>query len=507
MKILSSTQIKEADYYTITHEPISSIDLMERAASKCAEWVLDHFHQHDEFVVLCGPGNNGGDGLVIARLLHKVNKKVLVHVLNVNQKFSDEFIFNLNRYKTECSSAVHELTENYFQVKNISSKAIIIDAFFGSGLSKPITGWIKELIIQINKLNNIKIAIDIPSGLGCDDTNFAIQFPESIMVCNHTITFQTYKLSLLLTEGICYAGNVHVIDIDLHADYLNKATTSFFSINKSVVQPLLRNRSLTGHKGTFGYALLICGSTGKAGAAALSAKSCMRSGCGLLTVLTSPDCVAAINSNVPEAMTLLYNTSEGNFNLQIPAKVTSIGIGCGLSVNKTTASLIKQLLNNYKHPLIIDASALTILSENKTWLSFLQPKRILTPHPGEFDRLFNLKNPTGYQRLCVQQEMSKKLNVYIVLKNYRTSISTPKGLIFFNTTGNNGMATAGSGDVLTGLLTGLLAQGYSPLETCLTGVYIHGLAGDFSLEKETSETLIASDLINNFSNAFKALYI
>lgn len=502
MKIISVAQFKEADKYTIEHEPISSINLMERAARRCSEWILEHFNLKNNFVIFCGPANNGGDGLVISRLLANAGKVVTVYTLNINGKFTEEFLINKQRLINECKVIPIEISENDFTIQTIPSDALIIDAIFGNGLSRPVNGWLKELFSNINNLPNCKVAIDLPSGLSGDDIEFALTNPNGIIKCNYTLTFQTYKLSLLLTEGIVYAGEVVVLDINLSEDYFLKVETKFFAINKLAVQSLLKERLLYGHKGSFGHALLLCGSAGYSGAAALSAKAALSSGCGLTTVLTHPDCLNTINYLVPEAITRLYINNNNEINLTIPQKCTAIGIGCGLSVDNCSLQLLKQLINQYTGPLVIDADALNLLAQNKTMIPYLPLGTILTPHPGEFDRLFNLKNPSSYHRLSIQQEISVKYGIYIVLKNYRTSISTPKGRVFFNTTGNNGMATAGSGDVLTGIITGLLAQGYAPLESCIIGVYLHGLAGDLAKEHYTEYALLARHIIDYMGKAF-----
>jgi NAD(P)H-hydrate epimerase len=503
MKVLSAAQIREADKQTILNEPITSLNLMERAATKCSSWITEKLPESKNYIVICGPGNNGGDGLAIARMLWHYQKSVTVYYCNINQVFSVDFSSNKIRLEKETDIKPTELNENN-QTILFEENAVIIDCILGSGLNRKTEGWISDLIKELNQLNTLKISIDIPSGLFADDTNH-INGDEVIFKADYTLTFQLPKLSLLLPEGIYYAGEFIILSIGLDYQYINKAESSFFFIQEDSARQLIKKRPITGHKGTFGHAYLIGGSAGFAGAAALCSKAAIKSGCGLVTTETALDNDVCILNYAPEIMVQTGDKRSYPSQINPPAKTSAIGIGPGIGNSKETNSLLKLLLNKWNGPLVLDADALNVIADDPTLLSFIPTGSILTPHPGEFDRLFNLKNPLGIERLRKQIEMSTKYSIYILLKGYRTSISSPKGRVYFNSTGNNGMATAGCGDVLTGIITSLVAQGYYPLEACILGTYIHGLSGDIALNEQSEESLTASELINNLGKAFKKL--
>ena len=503
MKVLSGAQIREADKQTIMNEPISSLNLMERAAAKCTNWLTEQLNENKNFIIICGPGNNGGDGLAIARLLWHYQKKVTVYYCNNRQLFSDDFSSNKIRLEKETNIKPIELNDKNTSIL-FEEDAVIIDCIFGIGLNRKAEGWISELIGELNQLKALKVSIDIPSGLFADDTS-NINGDEIIFKADYTLTFELPKLSLLLPEGIYYAGELIILNIGLDNNYISNAETSFFLVQEESARQLIKKRPITGHKGTFGHAYLVCGSAGKAGAAALCAKAAIKSGCGLVTCETASENYVSILNYAPEIMVRTGDKYSYPSEINPPPKTTAIGIGPGIGNTKETNALLKLLLNKWSGPLVMDADALNIIADDQTLLSFLPAGSILTPHPGEFDRLFNLKNPLGIERLRTQIEISKKYSLYIVLKGYRTSISSPKGRIYFNSTGNNGMASAGCGDVLTGIITSFLAQGYYPLEASILGVYIHGLSGDVALNEQSEESLVAGDLINNFGKAFKKL--
>ncbi len=500
MKLFTTEQIRTWDQYTIQHEPILSIDLMERAAKVLTEEILQLFPHLHHFAIFCGPGNNGGDGLAIARLLHEQNKSVVVWIVNPNDSFSPDAQINLNRLPKEI--IIHYYSKEH--TIHLNDNTCIVDAIFGSGIRNEPEGIFFDCIQQLNKLPNFKIAIDVPSGLSGED-NRHLKSQPAVIQAQHTIAIQQPRLSFFFAENEKYVGQWSVVSIGLHPEYYENTETAYHLIEKKMVAGIIKPRSRFSHKGTFGHALLASGSIGKTGAAVLSAKACLRSGVGLLTVFIPKQSNLILQTAVPEAMTLLSDEEHHLYGrIRDVEKYAAVGIGPGIGQHADTTLVVKQLIHEYHSPIVFDADALNILAEHKTWMEFLPQGSILTPHPGEFDRLFG-KHTSGYERLMTQMAMSKRYGIYIVLKGAYTSVSTPGGNVYFNSTGNPGMATGGSGDVLTGILTGLLAQHYTPLQSCILGVYVHGLAADISLQHQSHESLIASDIIEHLGLSFQRI--
>ncbi len=500
MKIFSSAQIKSADQFTILHEPILSVDLMERAGERLTEELLLIFPKTKQYVVFIGPGNNGGDGLVMARLLKQKNREVRAFILDTTN-FSEELKINIERYKATGNELIYLRESDDIKKINEPKETLFIDALFGSGLNRPLEGLAKELVIQLNNAPNFKVSVDIPSGLSADVDHKSNV--ENTVRANLTLTIQFPKLSFFFSENEPFVGNWKVVDIQLNREFIEQEETLYYALEEKMISDLIRPRNSFAHKGSFGHAFICAGSKGKIGAAILSAKAALRTGCGLLTLQVPSAAAVEVHSKFPEAMVV---ADENEDHIATPVKnITNyhaIGFGPGIDKNPATAHVLKQLVQNASQPLVIDADGLNILSENKTWLAFVNGSTILTPHPGEFDRLTQ-KHLTGFERFTTQVAFSKKHGVYVVLKGHHTSITTPGGLCFFNTTGNNGMATAGSGDVLTGIITSLCAQGYSPLHAALLGVYLHGYAGDMAAEKLSKTSLIASDIIDHIPDFFR----
>ncbi|MBI1783004.1 MAG: NAD(P)H-hydrate dehydratase [Sphingobacteriales bacterium] len=497
MKIFSAEQIRNWDAYTIAHEPVSYIHLMERAAACCYEWITLHFPDK-HFKIFCGKGNNGGDGLAIARMLLNAGKDVSVYILEFGHKGTDDFQINLQR--------LHELTTNihfiqsaeYFPV--IKKDDIIIDAILGTGLNKPLDNFTAELAAYINQSGATVIAIDIPSGMFADKSCK----DEITVEANHTLSFQQYKLSFLLPENEDKVGAVHVLNIGLHNQYYQRETSLFELVKEDLVKSIYRPRKKFSHKGTYGHAALITGSIGFMGAAELSAAACMRSGAGKLTCYI-PECGYEIMQiAVPEAMSKISGTDDHLETFEPVAHHEAIGIGPGIGLQPSTIAVLEKVFSSTQKPIVVDADALNILSVNQQLLSKLPSHSILTPHLKEFEKLFG-KSSNDFERLESALVKATQFNCFIILKGHYSFIACPDGKGYFNSTGNAGMATAGSGDVLTGILVGLLAQGYTPLETCILGVYLHGLAGDFAAIKLSMEAMIAGDITDNLSEAFKKI--
>lgn len=513
MKILPVEKIREADAYTIEHEPIKDIDLMERAARKCFDWLYQHIPSSLSVEVIAGSGNNGGDGLAIARMLVEKEYKVEVFMAAEPGKLSPGCQINLDRLMKvrDVGCPITWLTdqENTSEAtvpllfRGGTGGGVVIDALFGSGLTRAVSGFHAELIRFINEMDALVVSIDVPSGLFIDKTVSGETHP-AIIKADYTLTFAPPKFGFFFAENDAYIGEWILLDIGLSEEFLAQAEVTNFMVTAASVKPLLRKRNKFAHKGTFGHTLLICGERGKMGAAILAAKACMRSGSGLVTVRIPRSAVNILQTAVPEAM-LSIDPDEGCFS-ELPKieGYTAIGIGPGIGMEKQTRDAFKQLIQAGL-PLIIDADAINILGENRTWLGFLPPGCILTPHPREFERIAG-KSSDEFHRNQLQRELSYKYSCYIVLKGAYTAITTPNGRCFFNTTGNPGMATGGSGDVLTGIIAGLVAQKYPPLEAALLGVYLHGLAGDLAADIFGQEALTAGEIINNIGNAFLSLY-
>lgn len=510
MKIFSAEQIKRGDAYTIMQEPISSVHLMERAAARCAQAVLEKYASQNTLLMLCGPGNNGGDGLVIARLVKPYFKDVHVFCLGNPENRSFDFIENYNKLQLTGIKPIALDTEDAWesfyaclQIQDIR----IGDALFGTGLSKPILedGYYSQVIDAINDSSARVFAVDIPSGLFAD-SNRHIDEKGYVLKAEHTFTFEQPKLSFLFSENEAFTGTVSLVPIGIHADFKAQNESNAFYLTHADAADLLKNSSTFQHKGSFGHALLVGGSKGKAGSIGLSAKACLATGAGLASVLVTEKVLPSVQAFVPEAMCI--SSGENNFIAQIPAlpaTISVLGIGPGLGTEKETVLVLKRFLAEKNLPFVLDADALNILSENKQWLSFLPQNTILTPHPKEFDRLTQ-NHETAFSRWQTQLDFSKRYQVYVVLKGAYTSITTPFGHTFFNSTGNPGMATAGSGDVLTGIITSLLAQAYTAIDAAVLGVYVHGLAGDIAYGKKGREALLASDIIDSLAPAFHQLH-
>jgi ADP-dependent NAD(P)H-hydrate dehydratase / NAD(P)H-hydrate epimerase len=504
MKILPVHKIREADEFTIIHEPISDIDLMERAATACFSWLITNVPPNKKIRIFCGTGNNGGDGMVIARLMATRGYSVEVNISGPEGKFTSNCRTNYNRLLMIPGVSVTFLSENKSLPKLSNDSDIIIDALIGSGLTKPVTGFISKVIEHINNSPSLKISIDIPSGLLSDET--MSEHPKtSVVHADYTLTFAPLKLGFLFPENDVYVGNWQLFDIGISQEFIDQTETKNYYLQPEDIRPLLKSRNTYSHKGHFGHALLICGSTGKMGAAVLSARSCLRAGAGLVSVHIPKDANAILQTAVPEAMVNLDESDSIFSGIGDLSLYNAIAVGPGIGEAKDTMRAMKNLIQNAGIPVIFDADAINILGENKTWISFVPKGSIFTPHPKEFERLAG-KTSNQYERNKLQRDFSIKYGVYVILKGAHTAITSPDGKCYFNSTGNPGMATAGSGDVLTGILAGLKAQGYSSLETCLLGTYLHGLAGDFSAEVKGQEAMIAGDIIENLGKAFLSLH-
>jgi len=498
MKIFTTDQIRAWDQYTIKNEPIPSVELMNRAARVFTAWFIDNFPTTNRpVVVIAGTGNNGGDGLAVARYLHQFFYEAKVLVYHFGEKKSADF------EEQVLSMPLHDVLELnwYDQTDNfpaIDPNAVLIDALFGSGLNRPLTGHSAKVVEWINHLPNEVVSVDIPSGLFADETSK----DNTVVQADKTFSFETPKRAFVFPENADRVGEWAFGSIGLHPDFAAKTNTDFQYLTASDIRPMYLPRKKYAHKGSYGHALLVSGSYGKMGAAILAARACLRAGVGLLTVHAPRSGFLVIQSEVPEAM--FSADHRAIFCTEIPdaAKYTSIGIGPGLGTAPETMAGLEKLLQQVERPVVLDADALNMLSGNPAWWKDIPENSILTPHPKEFERLFG-KTDNDFDRNNLQRRKALEHRVFIVLKGAHTAIAAPNGSCRFNSTGNPGMATGGTGDVLTGILTGLLAQGYPPLAACLLGVYLHGLAGDKAAATLGQEALTAGDLVGYLGEAWK----
>lgn len=495
MKIFTAEQIRECDKYTIKNEPILSIHLMERAAQSCVDWISENCKNHRNFAVFCGNGNNGGDGFAIARMLYLKGFDVDVFT-NSKAKFSPDANSNFRDLKEISGISIREFKEA--KEYRFDNRTVIIDALFGTGLSRNLEGEYKELIEFLNLKNNIKVSIDLPSGLFAD----TISSGEAIIFkADYTLSFQFWKKTFLHPETGKYAGKVHILDINLSREYIDETETQDFVIGERV-KKIFKLRDDFSHKGTYGKTIIAGGSYGKIGAVVLAARSSLKTGSGL-TFTIAPKCgYEILQTSNPEAMFIEGGTDFID-SFEIDENAT-YGIGPGLGTYNETAKGFLKFLKEYSKPLILDADALNIISADKKNLKLIPERSIITPHPKEFERLFGASE-NSFERLKLAKNQAKELGIYIVLKDHHTQVVTPEGNVFYNITGNSGLAKGGSGDILTGILTSFLAQSYSEEETAILGVWFHGKAAECAAEKHSKESMLPTDVINEFGIVFSEL--
>ncbi|AYO57261.1 bifunctional ADP-dependent NAD(P)H-hydrate dehydratase/NAD(P)H-hydrate epimerase [Chryseobacterium sp. 6424] len=500
MKIFNANQIRKADAFTITHEPVTSLKLMERAAEACAKWLLNRFPGSVTFQIFCGTGNNGGDGLALARLLHHEGFRTHVFINKNVTQFSEDGLVNLQRVRENPGIGCHYFDElDGFQ---FDGNSVIIDALFGTGLNRPLEEECALLVAQLNSLQFPKISIDIPSGLLADETFLT---DSEVFKADVTLSFQYWKRAFLHPETGKFTGDVHLLDIGLQKDFSENEPTENFVISEDMILKIYRPRNDFSHKGSYGSTKIISGSFGKMGAAVLAVKAALRCGSGLTTV-QAPDCgYDVLQLACPEA---IFVSGGSKYITAIDfapeESKESIGIGPGLGTNDETAVALLTFLKNFERPLVADADALNILAKNAENLSLLPENSIITPHPKEFERLFG-SVANSFDRLSLAREKARQYAIFIILKDHHTQIITPEGKVYYNVTGNSGMAKGGSGDALLGIITALLAQGYSSQEASIFGVWLHGKAGDLAARKFSKESMLATDLIEALGPVFMSL--
>ncbi len=497
MHICNSSTIREWDLYTIAHEPIRSIDLMERAANSCADWIARKFPAPIPFTIFCGPGNNGGDGLALARILSQSGRIVDIYLLDGPSTPSPDNLLNQGRCKS-MGKSIHHITSETDLPTQLNS--CIIDALFGTGLSRPLDGLAVKLVDLINLTNSVVVSIDIPSGLSTDRHTDS----RCIISADHTLSFQCLKPAFLVAENERYTGNVQVQDIGLSPSFPGLKSPEFHWTDKAALLPKLRIRHAFDHKGTRGHAALLAGSWGMLGAAILAARACLRSGCGKLTCFTDSESYPILQTNIPEAIFSIHDDLESTLEDLDHHAYDALGAGPGWGKKIEHSSVLKKIFSQ-DIPLVLDADALNFIAGDPSLLNLIPAGTVITPHPLEFERLFG-KASDDFERIRMARHSAIELQLNILLKGHRSCLFTPKGTIHVNSSGNPGMATSGSGDVLTGIITGLLAQGYPPEDATMLGAWLHGCAGDLYARDHGEDSLIAGDLPSYLGQAFLELH-
>lgn len=499
MHILNAQQVREWDAYTIAHTPITSLQLMEKAATACVDWIADNYGHETSFAIFCAKGNNGGDGLAIARLLYLKGYKVTVSILEFGKLGTDDFQSNLQR--------LHELdilirfVPTKETIPAIDKDEVVIDALYGSGLNRPLDGLSRLLVEHLNNSGAAIISIDLPTGLYADkslDDGLAIR-------ASHTLTFQCLKPAFLVSENELYTGKLHVLDIGLQPAFLETIKSQYILADEHLARAIYVPRSRFSHKGSHGHSLIIAGSYGKMGAAILASRACIRSGTGLLTVYIPKCGYSIMQIACPEAMVITSNdeTTVDPINADLQ-KYAAIGIGPGIGTGESTLKLLETIIHSSRNRMVFDADALNLISRNIDLLNTPHSDWIITPHPKEMERLFGTVR-NDFERIEQARLAAKKYNIVVVLKGKFTCIATPGGMTYFNSTGNAGLAKGGSGDVLTGIITALLANGYSAEGASILGCYLHGKAADLIAPIRSEESMTPGDLIEFIGAGFLSL--
>ncbi len=499
MKILTGGQFHELDLYTIEHEPIASVDLMERASRALANRLMELYQDvAQRIIVFSGPGGNGGDGLAVARMLLEVGRNVTAYLFNVTGHINPDCATNRDLLRNLNEDALIEVTSE-LTFPELHHDDLVIDALFGTGLSKSLSGGFAMVARRINQSSATVISIDVPSGLMCEDN--AYNETSHIIRAHKTLSIQIPKLAFLFSENQRFTGDVEFLDIGLSEKGLSEMKNYLWLTEESEIRALLRQRPLFAHKGTLGHALIVAGHRGMMGAAILCTRAVLRAGAGKVTAHLPHSTVDLMQISVPEAIVLMDVDSDIITSAIDASSYQAIGIGPGLGTDRYTAAAFHNYLRQQACPMVLDADAINILSDNPEWLRDVPADSILTPHPGELDRLIGHCS-SSFERMNRARNFALNFGVFVIVKGHFSEICTPTGNVLFNPTGNPGMATAGSGDVLTGVITSLLAQGYLPAEAAQLGVYIHGLAGDLAAHNMGEEGLMASDIINYLPAAF-----
>ena len=502
MNIYTASEMKRLEALAMDYGGLRPMDLMERAANELFNEIRCIKDVNTPVKVFAGPHNNGGDALAVSRLLSKEGYDVEVFLFNTSGHMSEECATQRDLLITTCTEVAFHEIQAKFDLPPLSQNDLVIDGLFGIGLNAPLPGGYALLVKYINASQATIVSIDIPSGMMCEDNTAT--FHSQIIRADYTLSLQGVKPAFLMRDCQPYLGKCKILDIGIESLGVPRLATLYTLSTPQQVKPLLKYRDPFGNKGTFGHGLLIAGSYGMAGAAVIAAQAAMKSGMGKLTVHTPSVNNTILQTSVPQAIIHNDEDSMAFTSPEVSADYQAVAIGPGLGTQAQTATAMMNQMSHSTTPLVIDADALNILEEPKGWLQQIPKNSILTPHPKEFERLFGATE-NDFQQLNKAREEARSLQIYLILKNHFTAICCPNGHIHFNTTGNSGMATAGTGDALTGILLSLLAQGYDPESACRLGCYLHGSAGDLAADKLTEEGMTVMDLVNEIPYAIKEL--
>ncbi len=498
MKLFQTSSIRELDRLTMEMEPISSLELMNRAAAAIFEAIRMQLDAQNSILVVAGAGNNGGDALCVARLLLESGYKVEVMLCQPDAKVSRDTLEQLIRLQQTEGAVIHSIDSAEILDLFHGDWSVQIDGLFGTGLNRPLQGYYANVVAWMNQQQLFTVSIDLPSGLFGEDNRSNLY--TSIVRANLTVGLQFPRLAYLMPENESFVGNWKLVDIGIHPTAIAQTATTFGYTTREDAAGMVQKRSNFAHKGSFGKVLLATGCQEMTGAAILSAMAALRSGAGLVYVHTPEKAVPIIQSTIPEALIINADTADLN-----PDSFDAVGIGSGIGSEPVQQRFLERLLSEKHRKLVLDADALNYLSTNRQWLDCLPENCILTPHPKECDRLLGVASSSGYERLEKALAFAVKHRIYVLLKGAYTACIEPDGTCWFNSNGNPGMATAGSGDVLTGIIVSLLAQGYTHSDACRLSVFLHGLSGDLALTIQSFESLIASDIANSLGQAFNTL--
>lgn len=501
MKIFSKEQIYEGDQLTAKKQNITSTELMERAGMQIFNWL--HIRMQGAQVpihIFCGIGNNGGDGLVIARHLFTHGYNVNTYIVNYSDKRSNDFLANYDRIK-QTTKSWPKMMNGEGDFPDIHKDDIIVDAIFGIGLNRPASEWVQKLFVHFRNSGAFTLSVDIPSGVYTDK---APEDENGVVWANYTLSFQSPKLIFFLPETAKYSVQWEVLDIGIDREFLFRTETESQLIGKHEVLPIYKPREKYAHKGDFGHSLIIGGSYGKVGAVLLASRATLSIGAGLVTAYVPKCGYYPLQSAFPEAMVITDENETHITNINFDIKPKVIGVGIGLGTDPSTISAYESFLKVNEIPLVIDADGLNIIAKKKSLMKFLPKQSVLTPHPKELERLIG-EWSDDFDKLNKTKALAKKHDLIIVIKGANT-ITVYDNKLYINTTGNPGMATAGTGDVLTGIITGLMSQGYDPLQAAIFGVYLHGKAADIAIEDVGYQSLIASYIIEALGEAYIDLF-
>ena len=496
MKIFNAEKIKDLDKLTIDKQQITSLELMERAALQAFLWLVNHFQDKKKvYHLFCGVGNNGGDGLVIARMLKQNYFDVHVYVVPFNDTISPDFDSNLDRLKE--SNLAYEVINAASEFPDIAENHVIVDAIFGIGLTREMDSWLQLLIQKINYHKSFKVSIDVPSGLFLDKkTTIAIH-------SDVVLTFQIPKLSFYIPDNEQFINEIVILPIDLDERAIDFIPTNYYYTDLNEIKKRYKPISKFSHKGTKGHVLLIGGCYGKIGAMVLASQAALRSGCGLATVNTPKCGYEILQIASPEAMVITDENYHKITKISFDFEPKAIGIGMGIGQDFETAKAFYEFLKSNTIPLIVDADALNILSEHNDWLQLLPKNSILTPHPKELERLIGTWKD-DFEKIDKVKYFAKEHQLVVLIKGAFTLIIDKKN-VFVNSSGNQALATGGSGDVLSGMITSFRAQGYCAVDASILGVYFHGRTADIAMNDMGYEAFIASDIVRYLGKVFLEL--